>query len=318
MEQEALLRRAREDAKRIVQRLRSSLAYAPTPTLADEVVSASSLSTRSLAGRIVRQAEIQGLAGSDADRAEVQALEITELRQQVARLERLLHDATLQLQAQAQAKPEPETQTKSQRQLQAQPPALPQAHPEPQALPQQKPQPRKLLPSVVKEMSRMEKGVWGEKLSFGSSLRFGKGRGSRKLQERFMFVQKGRLYWNESGDNSETSDSSSVLLTSVSRVEFGSIYVAQLFETADTWKCVSIFTKDRSFDFKLYGDEDTAALVVLLSRLCPQVSEGIPKTRAQFVFRRALCKIENAARKQNISKTRLLIEAFKRAAAVAT
>ncbi len=127
-----------------------------------------------------------------------------------------------------------------------------------------------------------------------------------------MFIKNGRLWWNESGDNEHMIGKSSVRLEEVLRIEYGSVYVAELFSTEESWKCVSIFTRERSFDWKLDEDDDAAALMVVLGRLCVQAMGGA-KSRSEFFWKRALCKIENKCRREKISRTQLLVQAVKRA-----
>jgi hypothetical protein len=92
MEQEALIIRAREDAKRIVSRLKlhphSSAPALSIPPSAADAGSVSPKSQNSLAGRIIRNTEIQEVEVSP------QEAEIAMLRARVQELERLILEQT--------------------------------------------------------------------------------------------------------------------------------------------------------------------------------------------------------------------------------
>ena len=166
---------------------------------------------------------------------------------------------------------------------------------------------KKVLRNIATEMQNMEKGIWGAKLNSGRGMWSGK---EKKAHRKFLWIERLSLYWGE-GEEKKNRKHTVLDLDSVIRIEFGSIYSAELFKTNEPWRCVSLVTRERSYDFFIDLDDDVCAFVVILSRLCVSASGGI-SSRSQFMWKRALCKIEYACKKQKMSRLKLLIEAVKR------
>lgn len=66
------------------------------------------------------------------------------------------------------------------------------------------------------------------------------------------------------------------------------------------WRCFSVFTARRSFDFLCQSDEDAQTFMLVLSRLCHRVQGwsvlGQVPTRARFLVAQGWCKVETSCR----------------------
>jgi len=86
------------------------------------------------------------------------------------------------------------------------------------------------------------------------------------------------------------------------------------------WLCISIYTKDRSFDFIVVddkaqtGEEALRTVVLSLSAACVNCS-GMMKTRGQFILKKAMMKIDDQCRWKNVTRGALVYAALEKTAA---
>jgi hypothetical protein len=118
-----------------------------------------------------------------------------------------------------------------------------------------------------------------------------------------------QMRWSKEGQGRYQS---TLDLYEVIRIHYGSMARACVLHTdVPPWRCFSLYTPRRSYDF-CCPDEDTVQRFVLgLSRLCDWAS-GTIATRSRFVALRGWCKLEAFCFTEQISLGRLFLDSLER------
>jgi hypothetical protein len=105
---------------------------------------------------------------------------------------------------------------------------------------------------------------------------------------------------------------SSLDLYEVIRIHYGSMARACVLHTdIPPWRCFSLHTPRRSYDFCCPDEETVQRFVLGLSRLCDWAS-GTIATRRRFLSLRGWCKLEDFCFREQISLGRLFLDALYR------
>lgn len=102
-------------------------------------------------------------------------------------------------------------------------------------------------------------------------------------------------------------------LAHVTRIEYGRGSRAwALFQNSPMWRCISLYTVDRSFDFIMPDDESVRCFMLAISRMCPRAA-GRVASRAQFYGKSGWLKVQDACMRQNLTVCKATLAAIKEA-----
>ncbi|CEM22106.1 unnamed protein product [Vitrella brassicaformis CCMP3155] len=107
-----------------------------------------------------------------------------------------------------------------------------------------------------------------------------------------------------------------ISLRDVVRVEYGPLARMQLWkpdESELSYRCFSLITSTRSYDFMALTDWECQAWVVGVSRLVSQWSAAVVSSRHTFLVKRSVMKVDELAREKETTRAGLLMSAIRRA-----
>jgi len=102
------------------------------------------------------------------------------------------------------------------------------------------------------------------------------------------------------------------------RTRASTLFPASRKDGVVPWRCFSVYTVDRSYDFICRDEEEAECYVLSISRLCARLTgwsiPGSMHTHAQFVCATAWCKVENLCRLERKTLPAALVDALSQAA----
>lgn len=161
---------------------------------------------------------------------------------------------------------------------------------------------RSLHLNIAREMLAARTGATMEKLSE---------KGDKK-QLRFVEVRDDMrlLRWCHPPGPANAKDKS-LAVDSIVGIRYGMASKgAILFSAALPWRCFSLETLDRSYDFICQDDATVQSFVLVLSRLCAR-AEGAIRSRSQFLSRKGWCKVQAQCYQRKITLAYALREAIR-------
>mmetsp|Transcript_5263 Transcript_5263/g.14485 ORF Transcript_5263/g.14485 Transcript_5263/m.14485 type:complete len:104 (+) Transcript_5263:1-312(+) len=84
-------------------------------------------------------------------------------------------------------------------------------------------------------------------------------------------------------------------------------------ESELSYRCFSLITSTRSYDFMALTDWECQAWVVGVSRLVSQWSAAVVSSRHTFLVKRSVMKVDELAREKETTRAGLLMSAIRRA-----
>jgi len=101
--------------------------------------------------------------------------------------------------------------------------------------------------------------------------------------------------------------SSTLNLHDVISIDYGIMSRACILSQEDPWRCFTLNTVQRTYDFVCPDEECARCFVLSLSRFAPW-ARGAIKSRAAFLARRGWCKVESKCQQEEITLTHLLLK----------
>eukprot|EP00922_Rhytidocystis_sp_ex-Travisia-forbesii_P022032 GHVS01032253.1.p1 GENE.GHVS01032253.1~~GHVS01032253.1.p1 ORF type:complete len:542 (+),score=97.96 GHVS01032253.1:748-2373(+) len=145
------------------------------------------------------------------------------------------------------------------------------------------------------------------------------GGSNHKRVDRFIKVtSEGSFCWSADLSGRGQFDSHrSIPLQSIFRTEYGPHSQAQLWSNSQNkelpWRCFSLFTANRSFDFITKDDRTAESFVIGLGRLIASHSTpAVIQSRSEFLVRRVNLKLAAYGARRGISLQTLWLEAIRR------
>eukprot|EP00916_Digyalum_oweni_P006807 GHVL01011645.1.p2 GENE.GHVL01011645.1~~GHVL01011645.1.p2 ORF type:complete len:627 (-),score=99.76 GHVL01011645.1:4136-6016(-) len=158
--------------------------------------------------------------------------------------------------------------------------------------------------NCLKELKVIFGGTLLQKASFKSK--------GHKRMERYLQVSDGFLKWGKK----QQKTSKSLPLESVRRIEYGTFNQAKVWnpddQTERPYRCFSLYTAQRSYDFIAMTDNDCLCWVIGIGILTKSWSNADVLTRGGFLWRRAIMKLDIHCKRRNITRADLLLEAIQR------
>eukprot|EP00922_Rhytidocystis_sp_ex-Travisia-forbesii_P028790 GHVS01042210.1.p1 GENE.GHVS01042210.1~~GHVS01042210.1.p1 ORF type:complete len:789 (-),score=210.22 GHVS01042210.1:283-2649(-) len=140
-----------------------------------------------------------------------------------------------------------------------------------------------------------------------------------KRVDRFIKVTAdGTFAWSaDLTGNGQFDSQKAVPLESIFRTEYGPYSQAQLWTNSQhkevPWRCFSLFTANRSFDFITKDDKTAESFVIGLGRLIgAHSSSPMIQSRSEFLIRRSNLKLSAYCVRRGISQRTLWVEAIRR------
>ena len=145
--------------------------------------------------------------------------------------------------------------------------------------------------NIDKWIKRASEGIWVIKLGL-----------KPRIQRKFVKVLDGHLTYDTTVLNVKMSSSVDIPLDKLQRIDYGMMTrSAALMPDFAPWRCVSLFTSDRSYDFITTDDETTEALLLAVSKYATNAI-GRVVTHTAFIFKRALCRDEKQRNKRGLPR----------------